>query len=205
MSTLQQLSQFWYNNSTVRDLVKIAKKTLNPGDKLALISCPTLYKLMKDELETNCEGMISLGLIINAYKLFNIAVHLYEYDLRFSVFGSDFIKYDYNTPLKVPQIYQEYYDLVIADPPFLSEECLTKTAETIKYICKEKIILCTGNLAKIFLMLIELLVLSVLGATMSSLAKVLLNLDKVNFEPTHRSNLANEFYCFSNYDIDSLL
>lgn len=52
--------------------------------------------------------------------------------------------YDYKTPLEIPRTNANSYDLVIADPPFLSEECLTKTAVTIKYLAKQKIILCTG-------------------------------------------------------------
>lgn len=74
-----------------------------------------------------------------------VPVHLYEYDTRFAIYGCEFIKYDYNSPLNIPQMYRSYYDLVIADPPFLSEECLRKTAETIKYISNDKIILCTGK------------------------------------------------------------
>ena len=35
--------------------------------------------------------------------------------------------------------------MVFADPPFLSDECLTKTAVTVKFMAKEKIILCTGK------------------------------------------------------------
>ncbi|GJQ68789.1 hypothetical protein Trydic_g14727 [Trypoxylus dichotomus] len=163
-----QLSQFWYSDSTVNDLVVIAKKSLLPGNKIALISCPTLYKSMKNKLSASCE------------------VHLYEYDTRFSVYGVDFVKYDYRYPLNIPQSYRSYYDLVIADPPFLSEECLTKTAETIKYISRDKIILCTG-------------------AVMFPLAKQLLSLNKAKFKPSHKNNLANEFYCYSNYNIDSLL
>ena len=37
------------------------------------------------------------------------------------------------------------FDLVLADPPFLSDECLTKTAVTLKFLAKDKILLCTGN------------------------------------------------------------
>ena len=37
------------------------------------------------------------------------------------------------------------FDLVLADPPFLSDECLTKTAVTLKFLAKDKILLCTGK------------------------------------------------------------
>lgn len=72
-------------------------------------------------------------------------VTLFEYDKRFNVYGKDYIFYDYNTPLNLPDHLLNYYDLVIADPPFLSKECLEKTANTINFLTKEKVILNTGN------------------------------------------------------------
>lgn len=41
---------------------------------------------------------------------------------------------------------RENFDVVFADPPFLSEECLTKTAVTVKFLAKDKIVLCSGTL-----------------------------------------------------------
>ncbi|XP_017786316.1 PREDICTED: protein-lysine N-methyltransferase N6AMT2 [Nicrophorus vespilloides] len=164
-----QLSQFWYDSATVDTLVKLALKTVGQKARIALISCPTLYKKMKQEASADCE------------------IHVYEYDRRFASFGSDFILYDYKNPLNIPRDKANYYDLVIADPPFLSDECLTKTSVTMKYISKEKLILCTG-------------------AVMACTAKRLLDLNKSEkFEPHHTNNLGNEFWCYSNYDIDALL
>jgi len=73
-----------------------------------------------------------------------ITVALFEYDNRFKIFGTDFIQYDYKLPLDVPKNMFNQFDLVIADPPFLSDECLTKTAVTIKFLTKKNIVLCTG-------------------------------------------------------------
>ena len=71
---------------------------------------------------------------------------LLEFDRRFEIHGNNFVFYDYKEPLALPETLQkETYDLVVADPPFLSEECLRKTAETIKFLAKGKILLCTGN------------------------------------------------------------
>lgn len=39
------------------------------------------------------------------------------------------------------------------------------------------------------------------GAVMSNLAKKLLDLEKINFEPKHNNNLANEFWCFTNFPV----
>jgi 16S rRNA G966 N2-methylase RsmD len=76
---------------------------------------------------------------------FYFSVRLFEYDNRFDKFGSDFTFYDYKSPLDVPRDLRESFDLVFADPPFLSEECLTKTAVTVKFLAKDKIVLCTGK------------------------------------------------------------
>ena len=70
---------------------------------------------------------------------------LLEYDKRFSGFGEDFIFYDYKNPLGIPRELASGFDVVFADPPFLSDECLTKTAVTVKFMAKDKIILCTGT------------------------------------------------------------
>jgi hypothetical protein len=37
---------------------------------------------------------------------------------------------------------------------------------------------------------------------MEELAKNLLDVRKCEFEPRHKNNLANEFCCYANYDID---
>ena len=99
--------------------------------------------------------------------------------------------------------------MVFADPPFLSDECLTKTAVTVKFMAKEKIILCTGKFLvicfhekKTFRNIIMILYL---GAVMQSMAKKLLNLDQCTYEPKHTKNLANEFRCYTNYDFDNFI
>lgn len=69
---------------------------------------------------------------------------LFEYDTRFSVYGDDFTFYDYRSPLEIPKDLGSSFEVVVADPPFLSEECLTKTALTMRYLSKGPLILCTG-------------------------------------------------------------
>ncbi|KAF7414485.1 hypothetical protein HZH68_002974 [Vespula germanica] len=162
-----QLSQFWYDENTTNTIVKGAINSTPIDGKIALISCPTLYT----QLKRTCGER---------------QVILLEYDPRFKVFGSDFILYDYKFPLNVPRDLYNIFDLVIADPPFLSDECLTKMAVTIKLLSKNKIVLCTG-------------------AIMMNLVERLLNAKKCNFIPIHKNNLANEFYCYSNFDFDEML
>ena len=81
---------------------------------------------------------------------------LLEYDKRFAtVAEKDFVYNDYNSPMTFGQIVageseaclRDSFDVVIADPPFLSEECLTKTSVTVKYLAKKeaKLLVCTGT------------------------------------------------------------
>ena len=131
--------------------------------RIACISCPTVYVKLKELRPPECDLI------------------LLEYDRRFAV-HKDFIFYDYNEPMKLPDELQaaKSCDLVILDPPFLSEECLTKSAMTARHLTKEKVILCTG-------------------AVMEDIARTVLNVTPTSFIPTHVNNLANEFYCFVNY------
>lgn len=96
--------------------------------RIACISCPTLFTKLLEIRPPNVELV------------------LLEYDRRFEVYGELFCYYDYNHPLNLPEkLTKNSYGLVVADPPFLSEECLRKTAETIKYLTNDKIFLCTGD------------------------------------------------------------
>ena len=96
--------------------------------RIACVCCPSLYvTLLRIKPESS-------------------TITLLEYDSRFGKFGEDFVYYDYKNPHQVPSSLHHSFDLVVADPPFLSEECLSKVSETVKLLAKDKIILCTGVL-----------------------------------------------------------
>lgn len=80
------------------------------------------------------------------------------------------------------------FDLIIADPPFLSEECLDKTSTIVKRLVKDNglIILNTGSVQREF-------------------AEKLLSLKESTYKPLHANNLANEFSSFANFDMDKFL
>ncbi|XP_072261155.1 EEF1A lysine methyltransferase 1 [Pyxicephalus adspersus] len=159
-----QLSQFWYDDETALRLAKEALEASGENGRIACVSAPSTYQKLK-------------GLAGD-----NVSISLLEYDRRFSVYGDDFVFYDYNNPLDLSDRLQPHsYDIVLADPPYLSEECLSKTAETIRYLAKGKILLCTG-------------------AVMEDLVKKILGLKMCKFIPRHTRSLANEFRCYSNYE-----
>ncbi|XP_076466132.1 EEF1A lysine methyltransferase 1-like [Babylonia areolata] len=158
-----QLSQFWYDEGTAERLAREALAVAGDNGRIACISSPTAYKKIR---QLKGEG-------VRAYCL--------EYDQRFQVFGEDFVFYDYQEPLRLPEEFQNSFDLVLVDPPFLSEECLCKTAVTVRHLMKDKVLLCTG-------------------AVMTEVAERVLGVKPTPFLPRHTKQLQNEFRCFTNYN-----
>ncbi|XP_023806889.1 EEF1A lysine methyltransferase 1-like [Oryzias latipes] len=137
-----------------------------PSLRIACVSAPSVYQKLKQGVVDGSERVTAVVL---------------EFDRRFSTYREDYVFYDYNQPLSLPvSVEPRSFDIVLADPPYLSEECLSKVAETIKYLSKGKVLLCTG-------------------AIMENLAKELLDVKMCSFEPRHNRNLSNEFRCFVNY------
>merc|ERR1739838_49880 len=160
-------SQFWYASDTAETLAKECLRVVGPRGSVACISAPTLYRALTKIEHTN-------------------NVKVLEYDTRFAVYKEDFVFYDFKNPIDVPHELREGFDLVVADPPYLSEECLTKTAITVKYLAKTeaKIIVCTGGI-------------------LEDLANRLLGVKKCQFEIKHDKRLSNPFLCYANYDLDT--
>lgn len=159
-----QLSQFWYSQETALRLAQEAIAAVGEGGRIACVSAPSVYQKLRELCREN------------------FTVYIFEYDKRFAMYGEEFIFYDYNNPLDLPErIAAHSFDIVIADPPYLSEECLRRTSETIKYLTRGKILLCTG-------------------AIMEEQAAELLGVKMCTFVPKHTRNLANEFRCYVNYD-----
>ncbi|KAK3811251.1 MAG: putative N6-adenine methyltransferase-domain-containing protein [Benniella sp.] len=161
-----QLSQFWYDEATSE---KLAREILNNSDANSIVCCissPTAYvKLMSMDPP-------------NSDNLF-----LFEFDTRFDVYGRQFIHYDYSKPLefRLADELKGSVDMIVVDPPFLSEECLTKTLQTVRHLLKKdgKVVLCTG-------------------LVMSKIAKED-GLELTTFHPGHQNGLSNDFRCYVNY------
>lgn len=160
------MSQFWYSDDTATTLAEEVIHEVGKEGRIACLSAPSVYQKLKQGVVDGTDGVSAVVL---------------EYDRRFSTYGQEFIFYDYNEPLALPEdVAPQSFDIVLADPPYLSEECLNKVAETIKYLTKGKVLLCTG-------------------AIMGEHAEKLLGLKMCSFLPKHKKNLANEFRCFVNY------
>lgn len=167
-----RMSQFWYSDETASLLAEEAVREAGDEGRIACVSAPSVYQKLKQ------------GVVDGSDKVSPV---VFEFDRRFATYGDDFVFYDYNEPLSLPpSVAPQSFDLVLADPPYLSEECLSKVAETVKYLSKGKVLLCTG-------------------AIMENVAKELLDVKMCDFLPKHNRNLSNEFRCFVNYPSRLLL
>ncbi|XP_068602297.1 EEF1A lysine methyltransferase 1 [Brachionichthys hirsutus] len=160
------MSQFWYSDATATRLAEEAVREAGDGGRIACLSAPSVYRKLKQGTVAGSE---------------RVTATVFEYDRRFAVHGDDFVFYDYNEPLALGAgVAPRSFDIVLADPPYLSGACLRAVAKTINYLSKAKVLLCTG-------------------ATMEDLAKELLGVERCAFTPTHDRNVSNEFCCYVNY------
>ena len=153
-------SQFVYTAGTAATL---AAECARLGTSVACVSCPTLFRTLLDSHPT-------------------VRCHLLEFDEKYSSRGS-FTLYDYNQPTDLPTELLHSFDVVVADPPYLAEECLSKTAQTVHLLLR------TPESPRLLLT----------GAVMRGVARRVLGVQPVSFRPQHASKLGNEFLCFASY------
>lgn len=176
----QQLSQFWYNEKTKHILSKVCLKLiLQRSDgkcasdiKIALLSCPSLYKSVRS---IHPKGV----------------VRLFEFDKRFAAIGGDFQHYNYSDIANNADYLNEYantFDILVVDPPFISEECVRNTAAIVTKLKTDNasVILCTGQMVAPYV-------------------ETFLQLKQYEYRPEHERNLANEFATYANFNLDALL
>ncbi|KAK6126584.1 hypothetical protein DH2020_039673 [Rehmannia glutinosa] len=162
-----RLSQFWYDRQTAETIaaeVATLCDTLS-SPRASCIACPTLYAYLKK---------IAPG----------VPAQLLEFDKRFEQYGTEFTFYDYNQPEDLPSALKHSFSIVVADPPYLSKECLEKVAETIRFLSRP---------GESYLLLLT-------GEVQKDLAAELLGLHPCGFRPQHSSKLGNEFRLFTSYN-----
>ena len=62
-----------------------------------------------------------------------------QFDKKFATKNPNFFQYDFNHPELIPEKYHNYFDFVLADPPFITLEVWQKYAEAIRKIIKKVI------------------------------------------------------------------
>lgn len=177
------VSQFWYTDDTARTLAHQLLYNATDESAIAVVSAPSVYVALRNILAEDPTRV-------------RPRLRLLEYDRRFEVFGSDFVFYDFSSPLRLPDEVKGAFDRIICDPPFLSEDCQTKAAMTARFLARTwagenvgslRFITCTGERC-------ENIVRKLYGK---------IGLRTTTFLPEHSKGLSNEFRCYANFECES--
>lgn len=172
-----------YNEYTATILAKELLKGATSETNIAVVSAPSVFVQLKNLITD--EGMedMSKG---------RPNICLLEFDERFNVFP-EFVHYNFERPLEVEERMKNKYDRILCDPPFLSSDCQTKTAMTVRWLSritfskdgpiKPQIIVCTGERME------------------ETVHRLYPGIRTTTFEPRHAQNrLSNNFRCYVNFD-----
>ncbi|KAI0418159.1 putative N6-adenine methyltransferase-domain-containing protein [Xylaria grammica] len=175
-------SQFWYSDETANLLANQLLDGTSDDSVVAVVSTPSVFVALRKI--TAAAG----------YTGPKPKTYLLEHDYRFAVFP-EFVFYDFATPFKLPAYLKGAVDRMICDPPFLSDDCQTKMAMTLRWLAHTptpktttttpppRVLICTGE-------------------RMSALVNRLyapLGVRTTTYEPVH-SGLKNEFCCYANFE-----
>ncbi|KAI0542475.1 putative N6-adenine methyltransferase-domain-containing protein [Xylaria digitata] len=174
-------SQFWYSDETANLLANQLLDGTSDDSVIAVVSTPSVF--------------VALRRITAAadYAGSRPKIYLLEHDYRFSVFP-EFVFYDFSHPFKLPSHLKGTVDRMICDPPFLSDDCQTKMAMTLRWLAHTtkasttlpRVLICTGE-------------------RMEKLVNRLykpLGVSTTTYEPVH-SGLKNEFCCYANFECEA--
>ncbi|OAL45998.1 hypothetical protein IQ07DRAFT_590785 [Pyrenochaeta sp. DS3sAY3a] len=170
-------SQFWYSDETATILARQLLQDATDDTRIAVVSAPSAFIQLKNLLssgEYQCRPQISL----------------LEYDDRFAVF-KEFVRYDFEKAIQLPAELKSSFDAIICDPPFLSQDCQTKAALTVRWLAKSwtqeslRLIVCTGERME------ELITEKLYGKVGTK---------TTDYEIKHAKGLSNEFRCYANFD-----
>ncbi|CAK4611710.1 hypothetical protein LEN26_017847 [Aphanomyces euteiches] len=166
-----RLSQFWYDKKTGDALALEALEKSN-GGPIAFVSTPAAFKALK-AIEPDRKD-----------------VYLFEYDHRFEEkYPMEFVFYDYNTPLEIDAKFHHFFSYVLVDPPYLNVNCMSKFAQTMRWLSKD--VDSQGRIqtpnAFITAQMLRKDIYKDLGFIPSG------------FIPTFESKLSNQFLTYTNY------
>ncbi|KAI0424888.1 putative N6-adenine methyltransferase-domain-containing protein [Xylaria sp. FL1042] len=177
-------SQFWYSDDTADLLATQLLGGTSEDSAIAVVSTPSVFVALR-------KITAAAGYTGPKPKIF-----LLEHDSRFAIFP-EFVFYDFAQPFKLPAHLKGAVDRMIVDPPFLSDDCQTKMAMTMRWLAHintsttthdtlPRVLICTGE-------------------RMEKLVNRLykpLGVSTTTYEPVH-SGLKNEFRCYANFECEA--
>ncbi|GAP85220.1 putative n-6 adenine-specific DNA methyltransferase 2 [Rosellinia necatrix] len=190
-------SQFWYSDETANLLANQLLDGTSDKSAIAVVSTPSVFVALKNI-------MTAAG-----YTGPKPTTYLLEHDHRFAVFP-EFVFYDFAHPFKLPASLKGAVDGgMICDPPFLSDDCQTKMAMTLRWLARKpststtttssssssssssdaagpRVLICTGERME-----------PLVGRLYRPLG-----VRTTTYEPVH-AGLKNEFLCYANFECDA--
>lgn len=177
-----QLSQFWYADDTADILAKALLEGADEDTVVCIASAPSVYaavtRLPAEQVPTK-------------------HIYLLEYDKRFEVMAGKkhFGFYDYNMPDEVPEEIRNKCHRLLIDPPFLEEECQTRSAKAARNLLAPN----TGEKTKTGDDKVKLI--SSTGERMRDIIrKTYPETRLTSFLPEHKNGLSNEFRCYASFE-----
>ncbi|CCD27452.1 protein-lysine N-methyltransferase NDAI_0K02610 [Naumovozyma dairenensis CBS 421] len=180
-----QLSQFWYSDSTADILADALLEGADEDTVIAVVSAPSVYAAIQKRPDSEIPTK---------------HIYLFEYDKRFELLAGKehFVFYDYKTPDEFDSDIKGKVDRLLIDPPFLNENCQTKSSITAKTLLAPK---GDGNNAKTKNGVLKHRLMSCTGERMHEIiSKVYPDTKITTFLPEHGNGLSNEFRCYANFE-----
>ena len=94
-------NQYWYSAHTISVLAAEACEQAGSSGRIACVSTPSIFFSLPREFQER-------------------AVVL-DFDRAFAVRTTRFVHYDFNDPTRIPAELQHTFDVVVIDPPFITE------------------------------------------------------------------------------------
>lgn len=177
-----QLSQFWYSDATADLLADALLSGADADTVIAVVSAPSVYAAIQKK---------------PAESIPTKHIYLFEFDKRFEVMAGKehFVYYNYETPTEFECDIKHKVDRLLIDPPFLNENCQTKSSVTAYELLakndgsktasgslKHRLISCTGERMK------------------DVIKKAYPETHITTFLPEHGNGLSNEFRCYADFE-----
>lgn len=165
------LNQYWFSENTRETLCNAVRESISlkggSTTRVAFLSTPSLYFTLSDEERKQCT--------------------LLDYDTTLSSQNcGSYVFYDFNYPTSIDANLRGLFDIILIDPPFISQSVWESYAITVTLLAKEGAhIICTTV------------------AENEALMKRLFNCQKSNFQPSV-PNLTYQYNTFANFESSAL-
>jgi len=168
----EKLNQYWFSEKTIAYMVNQVEKH---GKAIALISCPSIFFSLSPEMKEKAV--------------------LFDYDEAFCKKHKNAVVFDYRDFEKLISEFENKFDFIVIDPPFIDEDPWTKFANFASLIAKK------NSEGEIDNKRTKILLSSI--AENKDLLKRLLNVDMRSYQPSI-PNLIYQYNFYSNYEDEEL-